>query len=978
VLGVIKTMSSIDQPPEILGKMIGGALVGTFLGVFLAYGVVGPFATRLRSVIDEEQTFYGPDPRGDGGEPARSFSRDLRRGRPPAHPQPHPPELQRARRGPARRPRPGRRPGPRRRHGGMISQLRRHGGMIGRLHRTGRAHPARWPAPPRHIPPAPRPSAAARLAALLAGCLAAAPALAQEGGTIRSGEHADFSRIVMIVEPTTEWSLELGPRAATISFPGKAIPFSAAGIFQRMPATRIAAVEPVTGPGGTEVRIALACDCRVSTAFVGARYLAVDVHENRRSQPAAAGVADPATGASGPTGTAAGRRPAPSVEAALASAERILIDQLERAASQGLVGLADDPAAAAAGRGAGDAAPGATPPDTAAPSPDPLPEPAAAAPAIPDLALEHEELDLEDSRLLAHLASTLSTAHEQITATTVYDRDARAAAPAETVPSVCRADEALDVARWSDGRPLHDQAVALRGLLVGEFDRPNPAAVRDLVRLHIRHGLGTEAGEILRGFPVDIEDRELLADLARVVESRPPAPGGPLALGVACPGRHGLWLAAAGSPVQIAAEDRFRSIRTAFEDMPPDLRALIGPDLVNHYLDAGRPPEARFLHDIVIRPGAEPDIAMTLSAGRLAAAEYRPLEAEVRLAGLVAANATNAADALLALVRTRLDFGDRVPSAWMTDLGALALEHRRGPREIAARALRAEALARNGALGTALVELDALARDRPEARPIAEGLAPRLLAAADPAAVGAAAYAEAVLAHQELVTRAPANDYARMTIARGLLELGLPNTALVVLAPPVDREIVPARLLAARAHTALAEPAPALALLAGLDGAEAEALRARAHAGAGDFAAATDVLARSGREAEALSYAWAAGAWSLAAAAPDPARAAMASWMRDRAAGAPPAAATVSAAAAPGPRPRAAAPSASAPTSDLASAPAPDPAIAAASPPAPPTPEAAFGSPTPRRPGPSLAGARDLIASGAAVGDFVDTLLSTD
>ena len=41
VLGVIKTMASIDQPPEVLGKMIGGALVGTFLGVFLAYGLVG-------------------------------------------------------------------------------------------------------------------------------------------------------------------------------------------------------------------------------------------------------------------------------------------------------------------------------------------------------------------------------------------------------------------------------------------------------------------------------------------------------------------------------------------------------------------------------------------------------------------------------------------------------------------------------------------------------------------------------------------------------------------------------------------------------------------------------------------------------------------------------------------------------------------------------------------------------------------------
>ncbi|MBE3639034.1 flagellar motor stator protein MotA [Mangrovicoccus algicola] len=58
VLGVIKTMGSIDQPPEILGKMIGGALVGTFLGVFLAYGFVGPFATRVKAVMEDEAFFY--------------------------------------------------------------------------------------------------------------------------------------------------------------------------------------------------------------------------------------------------------------------------------------------------------------------------------------------------------------------------------------------------------------------------------------------------------------------------------------------------------------------------------------------------------------------------------------------------------------------------------------------------------------------------------------------------------------------------------------------------------------------------------------------------------------------------------------------------------------------------------------------------------------------------------------------------------
>lgn len=58
VLGVIKTMGSIDQPPEVLGKMIGGALVGTFLGVFLAYGIVGPFASKVKSAVEEDQHFY--------------------------------------------------------------------------------------------------------------------------------------------------------------------------------------------------------------------------------------------------------------------------------------------------------------------------------------------------------------------------------------------------------------------------------------------------------------------------------------------------------------------------------------------------------------------------------------------------------------------------------------------------------------------------------------------------------------------------------------------------------------------------------------------------------------------------------------------------------------------------------------------------------------------------------------------------------
>jgi chemotaxis protein MotA len=42
----------------VLGKMIGSALVGTFMGVFLAYGIVGPLASRLKAIVDEDALFY--------------------------------------------------------------------------------------------------------------------------------------------------------------------------------------------------------------------------------------------------------------------------------------------------------------------------------------------------------------------------------------------------------------------------------------------------------------------------------------------------------------------------------------------------------------------------------------------------------------------------------------------------------------------------------------------------------------------------------------------------------------------------------------------------------------------------------------------------------------------------------------------------------------------------------------------------------
>ncbi len=58
VLGVVLTMQYVDSPPAVLGHKIGAALVGTFMGVLMCYGFVGPMATNLEHKAKEESIYY--------------------------------------------------------------------------------------------------------------------------------------------------------------------------------------------------------------------------------------------------------------------------------------------------------------------------------------------------------------------------------------------------------------------------------------------------------------------------------------------------------------------------------------------------------------------------------------------------------------------------------------------------------------------------------------------------------------------------------------------------------------------------------------------------------------------------------------------------------------------------------------------------------------------------------------------------------
>ncbi len=793
------------------------------------------------------------------------------------------------------------------------------------------------------------------LAALAA--LPAAAQVAQNGGPIRTGEHNGFTRVVMAIDPATEWSLETAPGAATIFFPGRRIDFGTAGVFDRIPRTRVTAIASRVTALGTRVDVTVNCDCRITASFVAARHLALDVGdrtaasatESAASQPvpgsqsadaAAEAPVEPETVGPSDDAASAAEAQAERESTAVASAESVLLQQLSRAADQGLVLLA---------------------PDAAQPEPEPAPvQPAEPIEVIDAVAAEHamhrETVAEEESGAPQAPAPKSATPadgladlmlHEQIEAMTVFDRDnatlaAKRAARRAEEPDPCVSDDALDVGRWTNGLALHAQTPQLMRGIVGEFDRPEPRALRDLARLYIRFGFGAEAESLLEDFGAEFPDRPLLADLARTVEGRPVDPHGPLALDLACPGRHGLWLAIAGAAPAYHDAEHFATVQAAFADLPPDLRAVVGPTLILRLLDADRTAEARLIEVTLTRPGAPPTVELRFATALLLAAEGRTRDALANLSALAESNAYNGVDALIAMTRLALDEGLVVPERVLLDLRGAAVQQRGDPREAALRSLLVEALAQGGALADAVAEVRAASADLPDARERFAQLGQTVLGAAEPEHVGPGAYAETILDAADLIPATPDADATRAAIAARLIDVGLPNASLGVLAGPLSRGDVASRLIAARADLAVGDAQSSLANLDGLAGPDALTLRATALAREGQPKAAIALLAEAGADAQAQPYAWASGDWDrIDAGETDPERRAMARFM-------------------------AAQTGEAAPTETAA----PDLATL--------TPETAFDAPLPQLGEPSLAAARSMLAIAAPIGGFLGALLEGD
>jgi len=438
---------------------------------------------------------------------------------------------------------------------------------------------------------------------------------------VRSGEHETFSRLVLEVPEGIQWQLGRSESGYALQLDTQNLTYDLSQVFSRIPRDRLADIQP--GERRGSLQLTLNCDCYADAFLFTSDNLVIDIRDgpipeqaafettidknpfepepviqspeevqiastdfytgprlpsvaqqavqDKRSatiSPLAAPVMQPS-----PEGAARANLPSVLTESLeslnntrLSDAETALIENLGRAASQGLL----------------------TPDFTNNQQ------------AEPSLSEAPEVMDVEGSQIMepnSAVASDSMVPQDQISEAptgiqiqTSIDQ-ARPNSNQNAVISVdggsCLDDSYFDFASWGDAtRDFGEQVGERRLALSEEFDRIQPGSAENLARLYLYFGFGLEARNTLSIDGVWNRNRALLAELSRLIDGVPENTG-LFANQIGCPGRSALWAALTIDEIPRGANTTRAGIVFAFGGLPATLRGHLGPILAEKFLESG-------------------------------------------------------------------------------------------------------------------------------------------------------------------------------------------------------------------------------------------------------------------------------------------------------------------------------------------------------------------------------------------------------
>lgn len=674
-----------------------------------------------------------------------------------------------------------------------------------------------------------------RTAALVAGLALASMARAQDI-PIRSGEHETFTRLVLTLPAPTEWELGSTGRRATLRLSGNVASFGTNGVFDRIPRSRLLALR--ASPADGTLQMDLACDCEVRGFVDRNRFLVIDIADSDQAALAAPSWRDlplpqptarytftrpeaPQTAKSArPAAQAAPTPPEPigpdefaAINArreTLTRSEARLLQQLSRAASQGLVTAR---------------LPQVTAPDQ--------PEPTTSQ-------------DQPVTRI-------------HLNATTSVDRDQRfdpSAQPVGANDPTCIPNEQLMLSEWSDGQGFAPEIANWRRGLYSEFDKVNPEAALGLARAYLHFGFGAEAVRSTDLMPPEQDDRAVLSALGRIVDGE--QDGGVFAGQHGCETDAAFWAIMAAPPGQDLSGRNTVAMLQAYHRLPTHLRAHLGPSLARKLTALNDGENAALVLRAARRTPSHAVSDTALAAAGLATLQGETEEAETHLDAAIIGGGAAAPEALVAKVEARWDTRAALAPEEVAVLASYANEYRRANSGPALRAALSVAYGLSGDFSAAFEALgDVERRDGSAARALPEARLIELLAING---------ADAEFAERALARLSQDDDgwswALRQTVAARFLDIGLPMAARDVLSRgEAGRAPDEVTLVIADSYLGTGDPAAALDALRGLDGDRANILRGRAYLLAGNFSSAARLFDVAGDEARHERAMWLAGSW---------------------------------------------------------------------------------------------------------------------
>lgn len=712
----------------------------------------------------------------------------------------------------------------------------------------------------------------ARALTLALACLAGQSVLA-ETVTVRSGEHAGFTRIVLAHGAPVDWRLSRAGQGYLFD-PGRpGVTYDLASVWQLIPRDRLAGLTAL--PDGT-VRLDVGCACHALPFELRPGVVVIDI---RDGPPPAASVHER---------DAAGRLLPPLPAGAEQTAD-------VRAGNDPANDSANDPAAARpdAGPAGGPGSPrydwldramatarlpgavATTPPApvTRAPPSPPPSLPPSPAPAPPDLQgmpdLERlRSLDATRQALLERLGdamtrgviepalpATRSRMPEQVVVPQPRPEQLRVVLPDEPAePGIdaeagdrlpgrltaqgaqCIPDPAVDLLSWgADQSP----ATALGGFaaLLGEFDRPDPDAVGRAVRYHLHLGFGAEARALAAAFAPSHPDRRVWDGLAQILDGGLDQNGVFAGMEV-CDTAAALWAVLGQATLPTTRGLAVPAILRTFSALPPHLRRHLGPALADRFLMADDMVTVQAIRDAILRAPGDPGPAVRVMAAGIDLQRDEP-GAVAALGELASGPGPSGVRATVVLLREMAATGSAPPDTLLAQAEAMHREYQGAPE--------ARDLADAIALGHASRDDFDTALDwAASAGPQSETAVWAMLAARGSDGQ--------MLRHAVLGPGAaapPLTPEADRNLARRLIDLGFPDAATIWL-DPARRSGAPVaedRLLGAEAALTAGDPNAALRELAGLPGESAQTLRDLARVALGEVA---DLTAAEPRLAAAI------------------------------------------------------------------------------------------------------------------------------